>query len=227
MPPAQSKKAKEKEQKKTIEDKTFGLKNKNRSAKVQAYVKQVTQNVKCGNPNDRKKQAEYEQKKQTKEEKKKFEAEMAALFKTVDGPSHHQDPNHEEDEDKNLGVNPEEYLWTADDFEAVDEDNTRLEEKLETEREALKGRTDLTPVTEESFQAWKEKKRLEAIEAEKKRKQKAKETGGLRGRDLWEENQDLFVDDDEADDFYERESSDDEETKEAVKAQGGIKVFSG
>ncbi|KAM9987450.1 hypothetical protein ACTFIZ_005184 [Dictyostelium cf. discoideum] len=48
MPPkqAQSKKTVEKEKKKKVEDKTFGLKNKNKSKKVAAYVSQVEAQVK-------------------------------------------------------------------------------------------------------------------------------------------------------------------------------------
>lgn len=216
MPPKQSKKAAEKEKARIIEDKTFGLKNKNRSAKVQAYVQQVAKTVKQGNPNERKIQAENAAKRAEKEAKKAFEAEMAALFREVP-------KEHNEEEDKNLGVNPDEYLWTADDFDAVEEDTTRLEEKLEDERAALKGRTDLTPVTEETFQAWKAKKRQEAIEKEKARVEKAKKTQSLRGKDLWEHDKNLFVDDEEADDFYEREEELEEE--EAIKAAGGVKVF--
>lgn len=48
------KKAEQKKKEKIIEDKTFGLKNKNRSAKVQAYVQQVAQTVNQRHPQDRK-----------------------------------------------------------------------------------------------------------------------------------------------------------------------------
>ena len=47
MPP---KKAQQEKKKKLVEDKTFGLKNKNKSAKVKNYVEQVKQNAdKSGN----------------------------------------------------------------------------------------------------------------------------------------------------------------------------------
>jgi hypothetical protein len=46
-----SKKTEQKEKKKIIEDKTFGLKNKNKSSKVAKYVQQVqTQVMTAGNP---------------------------------------------------------------------------------------------------------------------------------------------------------------------------------
>lgn len=211
MPPKVSKKTADKAKAKTIEDKTFGLKNKNRSVKVQAYVNSVTTSVKQGNPNERKAMAEYDERKKAKEEKRAFEAEMARLFNAVPDAKGKKPEAEEGEEDKNFGVNPEDYLWTADDFDAVEEDDTRLEEKLEAEREALKGRTDLTPVTEESFQAWKAKKRQEAADKEAARLKSAKEKGGLRGWDLWQHDQALFVDDDEADDeYYEAEEIEEE-----------------
>eukprot|EP00658_Telonema_sp_P-2_P017576 TRINITY_DN16840_c0_g1_i10.p1 TRINITY_DN16840_c0_g1~~TRINITY_DN16840_c0_g1_i10.p1 ORF type:complete len:220 (-),score=101.06 TRINITY_DN16840_c0_g1_i10:157-816(-) len=200
MPP-KSKKAAAEKKAKIIDDKTFGLKNKNRSTKVQSFVQSVNQNVRSGNPNERKMQQVNDEKRAAKEAKKAFEAELNTLFVDV---SKVKTTKEEEDEevDKNLGVNPEDYLWTADDFDVVEEDNSRLEDRLEAEREALKDRTDLTPVTNETFQAWKAKKRKEAADAEAARIQKAKKSGGLRGKDLWEHDKALFVDDDEADDEY-------------------------
>lgn len=221
MPPKVSKKTVEKAKAKVIEDKTFGLKNKNRSTKVQAFVQSVATSVKQGNPNERKAQAEFEARKKAKEEKLAFEAEVARLFNAVDKPKEPQPGD--EDVDKNLGVNPEDYLWTADDFDAVEEDNSRLEEKLEAEREALKGRTDLTPVTEESFQAWKAKKRQEAADKEAARVKNAKSSGGLRGWDLWQHDQALFVDDEEADDEYYEPEEIEEEADESGVVGSAIK----
>ncbi len=198
-----SKKSQDKAKAKVIEDKTFGLKNKNKSAKVQAYVQSVTQNVKQGNPDQRKHQAELEAKKKQKEEKRAFEEEMQKLFKSVDsGKAAAPEPK---DDDGDLGCDPDEYLFRPEDMDAVEVDERRLEERLEVEREALIGRTDLTPVTEETFQAWKALKRKEAAEKEAARLKKSKQTGQLRGWDLWQHDQNLFVDDEDADEFYERE----------------------
>ncbi|KAJ3208542.1 hypothetical protein HDU67_006688, partial [Dinochytrium kinnereticum] len=85
MPPKASKKAQEATKKKVVEDKTFGLKNKNKSAKVGKYVQQVQQAASVmGNPKDRK-DAEDRKKalanKKAEEEKRK--AELADLFKPV------------------------------------------------------------------------------------------------------------------------------------------------
>lgn len=202
-------KAEQKKKEKIVEDKTFGLKNKNRSAKVQAYVSQIRQSVDQRNPQDRKSQAELQARRNAKEEKRAREAELAKLFNDVDNQ---QRKKREEEAaagaegDDQYMCNPDDYLFRPEDFEEVEQDNTRLEETLEAEREKLKDRTDLTPVTEESFQAWKQRKREEAAAKEAARVRKAKAgEGKMRGWDLWQMDQELFVDDEDADEFYERE----------------------
>ncbi|KAJ1666280.1 Translation machinery-associated protein 46 [Coemansia sp. RSA 1813] len=87
MPPKQQqgKKTVEKKKKQTVEDKTFGLKNKHRSTKVANYVKQVEQQVKSsGDP--RKRKAEEEKRMMQlskKEEEQKKKDELAMFFKPV------------------------------------------------------------------------------------------------------------------------------------------------
>jgi hypothetical protein len=217
MPPKQSKKTVQKEQAKKIEDQTFGLKNKNRSAKVAAYCQSVASSVKSGNKATIANEKELEARRKAKEEKKLFEAAMAKLTGEADkqprrqgqGSSDDDDDEEGEDGDKNLGVAPENYLWTADDFDEVAHDGSRLEERLEAEREALKERTDLTPVTEESFLAWRERKKAEAAAKEKQRLADAKSgKGKLRGWDLWQEKKELFVDDEDGEEAYVKEFDD-------------------
>ena len=206
-----SKKAQDKAKAKVIEDKTFGLKNKNRSAKVQAYVQSVVKNVKQSNPDQRKHQMELDAKRAEKEAKRAFEEEMKKLFSAVDKDKGGAKEEAAGEGEEDLGCDPDEYLFRPEDFDEVAADTTRLEEKLEAEREALKGRTDLTPVTEESFQAWKAQKRKEAADKEAARLKKGKESGHLRGWDLWQHDKDLFVDDEDADEFYEREEMEEDE----------------
>merc|ERR1711865_1291467 len=67
-------------QAKVVEDKTFGLKNKNKSKKVQQYVQQVTQASKMMFRDEKKDAAEALAKK-AKDDKKKHKDEMAELFK--------------------------------------------------------------------------------------------------------------------------------------------------
>lgn len=80
-----SKKAEAKAKAKIIEDKTFGLKNKNKSSKVNKYIQQVEQQVKSSG-NRKAMLADSEAKNALKEKKKAEEAkkaELAALFKPV------------------------------------------------------------------------------------------------------------------------------------------------
>ncbi|KAI8903301.1 hypothetical protein EDD86DRAFT_215066 [Gorgonomyces haynaldii] len=79
MPP---KKQQQKAKEKAIEDKTFGLKNKNRSTKVKQFVNQVQQNIKNSGSREEKlaqKQKEEKAKQKLLEEQRK--KEMQELFK--------------------------------------------------------------------------------------------------------------------------------------------------
>jgi hypothetical protein len=82
MPPKNnaSKKSENKANAKIIEDKTFGLKNKNKSSKVNKYIQQVEQAVKQKGASRREvDQASLLKKRKEEDEKKK--AELAQLFK--------------------------------------------------------------------------------------------------------------------------------------------------
>ena len=59
-PKGPSAKTLNKEKQKVIEDKTFGLKNKNKSKQVQAYVKQVSNQVNFGAQGGEKKKQQEE-----------------------------------------------------------------------------------------------------------------------------------------------------------------------
>lgn len=81
-----------------------------------------------------------------------------------------------------------------------EEEKTPLEELIEQERKKL---TTRTPVTKENFEKWRAdkaaKKKLDAEEAEKKRKAdlKAGRTP-MSGKEMFAYHPELFVDDDEA-----------------------------
>ena len=60
----QSKKAAQKQKERIVEDKTFGLKNKNKSKKVQQHIKSVEKNV--FNSGDRQQRLKDEQRKKAK-----------------------------------------------------------------------------------------------------------------------------------------------------------------
>ncbi|OMJ26390.1 Zinc finger CCCH domain-containing protein 15-like protein [Smittium culicis] len=87
MPPkkAQSTKSVQKDKKKLIEDKTFGLKNKNKSSKVNKYIQQVESQVQAAGNRKVQKSAE-EQKSlalQKKELQQKKDEELALLFNPI------------------------------------------------------------------------------------------------------------------------------------------------
>lgn len=84
MPPKSdnsSKKSEIKAKQKILEDKTFGLKNKNKSAKVTKYVNQLEQNL-LGATKAKKAQQDIDLKKRKEEEERK-KAEISQLFKPV------------------------------------------------------------------------------------------------------------------------------------------------
>ncbi|KAM5151532.1 zinc finger CCCH domain-containing protein 15 [Mantella aurantiaca] len=80
--PQPTKKTDQKKKEKIIEDKTFGLKNK-KGAKQQKFIKNVTQQVKCGQQNPRLVALAEGDKKGKKDDKKKELQELNDLFKPV------------------------------------------------------------------------------------------------------------------------------------------------
>ena len=78
----ESKKSVQKKKEKILEDKTFGMKNKNKSKKVQNYINSVTNNVmNSGDPKQRKVEEQRRQAKaNAKARKKAAEEERNALF---------------------------------------------------------------------------------------------------------------------------------------------------
>ncbi|KAI9498933.1 hypothetical protein BDB00DRAFT_797374 [Zychaea mexicana] len=112
-----------------------------------------------------------------------------------------------------------------------DKQEISLEEFLDTERHKLG--PNLTPVTLESFNQWKKNrvaKKDAAEAADRKAKEnrvKAGRSQGMSGRDLFDFNPDLALDEDEDDDaldlsMYERKDSDDEEESIAPSASSDI-----
>lgn len=85
MPPKKgngpSKKSVEKQKEKLVEDKTFGLKNKNKSKNVQKYIQEVTKQVKGGNTRaDRLKEEEKRKKKDAKAQEDSLKSLFAAAI---------------------------------------------------------------------------------------------------------------------------------------------------
>jgi hypothetical protein len=221
-PPAPSKKTDQKKKNQIIEDRTFGLKNKNKSKKVQQYVQSVTTNVM--NSGDRKQRQLEEQRKKQKAEakarKKAMEDEANALFNEALGALNKKTTNFKEGKTEAKGRDAEDdskkttsramkmmYQMDAKEMEErLREDPNyvpTLEDQIESERQKkvdeLKKSGKGTPVTPETFAAWQERKRIRKaaevkrlVETELKKKKGGKGLAVLTGRALYDYRQELF-----------------------------------
>ena len=217
-------KAMQKEGKKGIVvDKTFGLKNKNKSKKVQQFCKQVqeTQNKNKGIDAESKKK-----KKMTKLAKLQQEMELKALFSeglsiTVKKKDLHKKKTQQGAGGGGGGAG--DYYdenWAESELAkaqaSAGSTELTLEQRIEKKRQELRDRgVKGTPVTPETFKAWKERKAKKLL-AEKMALQKAetlkkKGKSVLTGRDLYLVQKDVFVDDADAAGDYTRAVVEDED----------------
>lgn len=199
MPPKakkqqESKKTTMKKKEKIVEDKTFGLKNKNKSKVVQQMVKSIEKSVyQSGDPKQRKLE---EQRKQAKAEaklrKKAMEDERNALFGEAllavqkkgstsqkDGKVEAKGRDADDDDKKGSTSRAMKMMFQMDaqEMEArLKEDPNyvpTLEDEIEAQRQALvkklyeSGKPGI-PVTEETFKEWQERKRQRHREEAKK-----------------------------------------------------------
>ena len=227
----ESKKALQKKKEKMLEDKTFGLKNKNKSSKVQNYVKSQERSIMNTGTDARSRQMEAQKKEQAKARKalkKAKKAEEAALFnealmavskkgskfgntKAGKVEAKGRDAN-DENEKKGGTSRAMKMMFQMDAKEMEDklkEDPNyvpTLEDEVEAQRQkklrelkesGVKG----TPVTEETFKAWQEKKRKrkaaetkKLVEKEMKKKKGGKGLSILSGRELYNYKKELFQD---------------------------------
>ncbi|GAB0498410.1 hypothetical protein MMPV_009754 [Pyropia vietnamensis] len=162
MPPKKSKKAAEKERAKVVEDKTFGLKNKNKSKKVQQFVQRVEKQAtdqanskRSGGGGGGGAASEWAGSKLTKKQMLAARMEELSLFaqpivektKKVDEEAEARKRAAEEAEQERLRIL-----------------SLPVEDQIETERAKLKTKT---PVTVERFLVWRERKRAELAAREK------------------------------------------------------------
>lgn len=179
-----SKKTEQKKKVQQIEDRTFGLKNKNKSKKVQQFVKSVTNSV--NNSGDRKQRMEDEKRKKLKEQqkarKKAMKEEADALFNEALGALSKKKTSMKAGKTEAKGRDADEegkkkgtsramkmmYQMDAQEMEEKLKEDPNyvptIEDKIEAERqkkveELKKNGKKGTPVTPESFAIWQEKKR--------------------------------------------------------------------
>lgn len=192
---AASKNAIKKKQARLIEDKTFGLKNKNKSSKVKAFVQSTEKSIMNAGTDARSRHLE-EKKKQEKVARKALkkaqEAEQAALFSSAllavskkgpkssgSGKINAKGRDHDTDDKKAGTSRAMKMMYQMDAKEMEDklkEDPNyvpTLEDKVETQRqnklkELKASGKNGTPVTETSFTVWQERKRKRKEAAAKK-----------------------------------------------------------
>lgn len=234
MPPKKSKKAVEKEKQKTVEDKTFGLKNKKNSKKVQKYVETVKKQV----------NHKYEGNRKGSSSSGSAGSSAAALAKRQMMERRLAELNmmNQPVKEKKKKLSPEEEARRKkeeeEEAERIRIANLPVEDQIEEERAKLTSRT---PVTEELFLAWKkvkdeERKAVKAAElaaAMKTMSKSERSRGqGLTGRALFEAHQNLFVDDEGADSSALRPAndyigdSDEEDIDNAVDSMNKLAVDS-
>jgi hypothetical protein len=199
--------ADQKKKAKILEDKTFGLKNKNKSKKVQAHIQSVTKSVM--NSGDAKQRKMDEERKRArirqKEAKKAMEEERNALFSeallnvqkktTTKFKSENQSKGRDHDDKKEKtgqsramkmmfqmdAKEMEEALKSDPNYVPTLEDEVELQRQRklqELKNKGIKG----TPVTEKSFKEWQERKRkLKADTAKKLVEAELKKKKGGKG----------------------------------------------
>jgi hypothetical protein len=229
MPP-KKKQQQEALKKKIVEDKTFGLKNKSKSKKVQQYVHQVEQQAtqKVEGASKRRPGAAGSSSADAQPNSKK--AQLAARLEELsllNQPVVEKKKKPDEEAEERRRRREEE------EAERIRIANLPVEEQIEEERAKL---TTRTPVTEELFAAWKAWKGAQrakrdeaALAAAQKNKSKAERMrgAGLTGRQLFEQHKEIFVDDEEADnETYERPENDwignddDDDDDDKAEAEG-------
>lgn len=198
MPPKKSKKNVEKEKAKIVEDKTFGLKNKKNSKKVQKYVETVKKQV----------NHKYESKKGGSSSGGGGGGLSAAQKSLMAMRLAELNAMHNPVKDKVKKLSPEEEAKRKkaeeEEAERVRIANLPVEDQIEEERAKIVAKT---PVTLELFNEWKARKAVQRKEimaartaaAQKNISKSERARGqGLTGRQLFEEHQNLFVDDEGA-----------------------------
>lgn len=178
-----SKKADHKKKTKIIEDKTFGLKNKNKSKKVQSHIQSVTKNVlNSGDPKQKKiDELRVKIKAEAKARKKAAEQERNALFgeallavkkKTTTKTKSESESKGRDHEEGKVKIGQSRAMKMMFQMDAKEMEDTlkadpnyvpTIEDEVELQRQrklaelrakGIKG----TPVTHETFKAWQDRK---------------------------------------------------------------------
>lgn len=197
MPP--KKKKAEEQKKKIVDDKTFGLKNKKKSKKVQQYVDTVKKQASQKVDGTKRRNAAGAASSSAASSARMAQmaarlAELELMNQPVKGAA------------KNMSAEEEERKRREEEEERerIRIANLPVEDQIEEERVKL---TTRTPVTLERFVMWKEEKNKEMREIKEaenaaafKKLSKAERNRlqGFTGRELFQSNAEIFVDDENA-----------------------------
>lgn len=178
-----------------MEDKTFGIKNKNKSKKVQGYIQSVTNNVmNSGDPKQRKQEEARRAAKANSKLRKKAELdERNALFgeallavakkKSTDkttGKIEAKGRDADEDDKKKSGTSRAMKMMYQMDAQEMEEKLKEdpnyvmtIEDDIEAQRQEMFSKLKAqgkkaTPITESTFNAWLEAKRKRKADAARK-----------------------------------------------------------
>lgn len=222
MPPKNKKKAEE-QKKKIVEDKTFGLKNKKKSKKVQQYVETVKKQASQKVDGPKKRIAGGASSAASSARMAQMAARLAEL-ELMNQPVKEKSKKLTEEELERKRREEEE------EAERIRIANLPVEDQIEEERVKLKIRT---PVTQELFLKWKEEKDKErakilaaqnAAALKNLSKSERVRGQGLTGRELFQANVEIFVDDENADGTALKATSDyrgsDDENNDAEESYG-------
>lgn len=225
MPPKNKKKA-EDQKKKIVEDKTFGLKNKKKSKKVQNYVETVKKQASQKVDGPRKRSEGASSSSTASSARMAQMAARLAELELMNKPVKDKSKKLSEEELERKRREEEE------EAERIRIANLPVEEQIEEERAKLKTRT---PVTLELFLKWKEAKdkeradrmtELKAVALKKLAKGERTRGHGITGRELFQSNAEIFVDDENADDtamkaIHDYDNSDDDSQDEPIDKKDG------
>jgi len=219
-----SKKATQKKKAQIVEDKTFGLKNKKKSKVVQSQIRSIEKGVmNSGSLQERKlnekrkmeKSAQKARKKAEKNERDTLfgEALLAVSKKTTTrtkGIVEAKGRDGDDEKQKSGTSRAMKMMFQMDakemDQKLMEDPNyvRTIEDEIEAQRQSMMEKCKKrTPITESSFNAWLEAKRKRKMDAVKKllnielrKKKGGKGLSVLSGRELYNYNKKLFVDQD-------------------------------
>lgn len=241
MPP--KKKKAEEQKKKIIEDKTFGLKNKKKSKKVQQYVETVKKqaNQKVDGIKRKGGASASGASAASAARMAQMQARLAEL-ELMNQPVKDKPKKMSEAEAEKKRLEEEE------EAERIRIANLPVEDQIEEERVKLKTKT---PVTLDRFMKWREEKKKErkakedvkkAAAFKKMSKAERSRGQGLTGKELFQAHADIFVDDENAvdeklqpindyigadEEEYVEEETEEIENDTAVVAPGDASLFGG